>query len=148
MRIRIFVLLLTVMSQARAGEPGFDPVLSDGGSRVLRGEARADDFIAEARRIRHERPFTEDEKLFLVDLGEKLSPRDRERLCPDPTRGLCENGPEAPEKAVAFADDPLPPPEPEKNQWSSPWVWGAVAVLAVFAGASAMRGKELVIHRP
>lgn len=147
MKYILVVAMLFSSAFARAQSPR--EALFQNGSKLMRRELSADDFLNIAKNLREERPFSEEERAYLVDLTRKTS--FDERLCPTENTGLCEASKTSPldwEEAFPDRKFEMPESESETSGWSTAIAWGIGLALIFVAGSSALKGKELVIHRP
>lgn len=149
--IVLSVLLLGRSAAAQADLP-LRPELLEEGDRLMERAETADAFILKARTLREARPFTSEEKNYLVDLGRKLAPDLREKVCPDTERGLCAGETvsltELSLAGPVSAQGRVPPPPPAATSSSiSTITWVTAGALVILAGAFAFRGKEIQIRR-
>lgn len=63
--------------------------LIQNGASLLEQSATTDDFIAKAREMSAQKPFSPSEIGYLRDLNEKLPASERNKLCPTEGQGLC-----------------------------------------------------------
>lgn len=113
----------------------------------LQKQMSPQDLISHLRLMREEKGLSEDEKLYLRDLTEKLPLGLRHELCPDLERGLCE---EAPHFQILSEVPLLPTPETpnrETTWWqrNSKWIlWGAVGLAGAMAWS--LKDKEIQVR--
>lgn len=158
---KAILLILSLLVSVRAlATPDIDlsseplrPQLVDEGDKLMQEGSSADDFLLKAREMRERQPFSAEEKSYLFDLGRKLPPQVREKVCPDLERGLCE-GETSPLTASSLAQAspaqerlPMPPPPPMESSWSKPLLWVAAGALIFLAGSAALQGKEIQVRR-
>lgn len=149
--ILLSVLLLGRSAAAQVETP-LRPELLEEGDRLMERAETADAFLLKARALREARPFTIEEKDYLVDLGRKLPSELREKVCPDTERGLCAGETvsltELSLAGNAASQGRVPPPPPAAPASSiSTVTWVAAGALVILAGAFAFRDKEIQIRR-
>lgn len=151
------LILLSVLLLGRSATAQVDiplrPELLEEGDRLMERAETADAFLLKARALREARPFTTEEKDYLVDLGRKLPSDLREKVCPDTERGLCAGETVSLTElslagTAAASQGRVPPPPPAAAASSiSTVTWVAAGALVILAGAFAFRDKEIQIRR-